>query len=234
MELSVSIVLKPRCRSVATAFFVLLMAAAPALAQAPRSAQPSRAPAAKSAPARTGECGQLPGGKAPVQKIAALTTGLSPRDLDLVYFNKPLADLTAEDFQQIAELSKRCGAGEGILPPDQLQSLETVIRTAQKTRHTVLDGLKKQMTEITALPLARDKLVRLNELADRMPALETALPRGDIKMTVGWIARQSQALYDAAPKAAVAAVNGPAPPSVKVDAPAPAVGNPRRPGGEEH
>jgi hypothetical protein len=174
-----------------------------ALAQAAPQ-RPSRPPAAAragtAAPARTGECGQLPGGRAPVLKIAALTTGLSPRDLDLVYFGKPLADLTDEDFAQIAELSKRCGQGEGILPADKQEAFQSVVREAQQLRRVALDKVKRQMTDITTLPVARDKLIRLNGLSENLPLLESTVTRGDLKYTAAWITRQLQAVYDAAPK----------------------------------
>jgi hypothetical protein len=154
---------------------------------------------------------------------------MSPRDLDLAYFGKPLADLTAEDFERIAELSAQC-TGAGILAAEKLKSFETVVRAAQQNRRALLDGIKKQMAEIAALPVARDKLIRLNALSDSLSTLEPILPRGDIKTTASWIAKQNQALYDAAPKPAIAAAPPPDPWASAPAAAAPA----RQPGGEEH
>ena len=190
-------------RSFVAATLVWLVGVAPAFAQASRpSSTPSRPAAARpAAPAKTGECAQLPGGRAPVEKIAALATALSPRDLDLVYFGKPLADITDEDFKLIGELSQRCGTGAGILPADKLPRFEAVVREAQQTRRATLDKVKRQMTDITALPIARDKLLRLNGLQDNLTLLEPVLTRGDVQTTATWIARQMQTLYDAAPKA---------------------------------
>jgi hypothetical protein len=108
------------------------------------------------------------------------------------------------------------------------------VRAAQQNRRVMLDGIKKQMAEITALPVARDKLIQLNELSDRLARLEPILPRGDIKSTVSWIAKQNQALYDAAPKPSLATIAPAAAPTtdpwVSV---APAPGRTRQPGGEE-
>ena len=193
-------------RYVVFAAVVWLAGIAPVLAQASRPAStPARPTAARpAAPARTGECAALPGGKAPVEKIAALTTALSPRDLDLVYFGKPLAELTDEDFRLIGELSQRCGAGAGILPEDKRQRFQEVIREAQQIRRATLDKVKRQMSDIVALPIARDKLTRLNGLQDNLTLLEPVLTRGDVQTTATWIARQMQTVYDAAPKAASA------------------------------
>jgi len=220
--------------AVAAALAAILIGESPAFAQAPRPQAPTR-PAAAPAPGAVSECGQLPGGRAPVEKIAGLS-GMSPRDLDLAYFGKPLADLTDEDFERISDLSQRCGAGTGILAADKLRNFESVVRAAQQNRRLMLDGIKKQMAEITAMPLARDKLIRLNELADRLATLEQILPRGDIKSTVSWIAKQSQALYDAAPKPVLATVDPVSPPTAELAPSAGSgapVGRARKPGGED-
>jgi hypothetical protein len=222
-------------RLTAAAFALFLISECPAWAQAPRSQPASRPAAADGATSgRTGECAQLPGGRAPVEKIAGLS-GMSPRDLDLAYFGKPLADLSDEDFERIGHLSRDCGAGAGILAADTLKSFEAVVRAAQQNRRTLLEGIKKQMVEITAMPVARDKLIRLNELSDQLIALERILPRGDIKATVTWIAKQNQALYDAAPKPSLATTAQAAAPTTDpwvTVAPAPA--RTWLPGGEEN
>lgn len=220
---------------------VWVLGAAPALAQA-TPPRPVRTPAATrpaaSAPARTGECAQLPGGRAPVRKIADLTTALSPRDLDLVYFGKPLADLTDADFEQIAVLSKRCGQGEDILPPEKLEKFEIIVREAQRARQATLDKIMHQMTDIAALPVVRDRLIRLNGLSESLPLLEPSLTRGDLKYAASWISKQTQTLYDAAPKgelapAGASAANLPLPPAATSGETAARAHRQRIPGGED-
>jgi hypothetical protein len=223
-----------------SAVLAVLLAALVGIGTALAQAAPQR-PATRptaSAPARTGECAQLPGGRAPALKIASLTTGLSPRDLDLVYFGKPLAELTDEDFAQIAELSKRCGTGEGILPEDKQQAFQHVVQEAQKLRRVALDKVKRQMSDITGLPVAREKLIRLNGLSENLPLLEPTLTRGDVQYTATWISRQMQSVYDAKPKSEATSTR-PAPlPQIQATAsptPAEAPVHPRQriPGGEE-
>ncbi len=195
-------------RSAVVIVLAWLVGTAPALAQASRpssTTQPASAQGRPAAAAKTGECAQLPGGRAPVEKIAGLATALSPRDLDLVYFGKPLAELSDDDFLLIGELSKRCGTGAGILPADKLERFEAVVREAQQVRRATLDKVKRQMTDISALPVARDKLLRLNGLQDNLAQLEPVLTRGDVQTTATWIARQMQTVYDAAPRVTDAA-----------------------------
>lgn len=218
-------------RYIAIAAAGWLVGATPALAQAPRPSSTSAPPAAArpAAPAKTGECARLPGGRAPVEKIAALATALSPRDLDLVYFGKPLAELSDDDFRLISELSPRCGTGAGILPADKLERFEAVVREAQQVRRATLDRVKRQMTDISALPVAREKLLRLNGLQDNLTLLEPILTRGDVQTTATWIARQMQAVYDAAPKVADAdpVVEKPPVASAAPPVPGPAAGRAR-------
>jgi hypothetical protein len=212
------------------ALLALLADIGPVLAQAA-----ARPPAA----GRASECAQLPGGRAPVLKIAGLATGLSPRDLDLVYFGKALAELSDEDFVQIATLSKRCGTGEGILPEEKQQAFQSVVQAAQQIRRTSLDKVKRQMTDITAMPVARDKLLRLNGMSESLPLLEATLTKGDVKSTADWIAKQMQAVYDATPKGEATSTKPMASPQLQVQATStlvqsPAAPNRRRvPGGEE-
>jgi hypothetical protein len=228
---------------------------------APTPALPSpaaTAPRPGAAATRTGDCALLPGGKAPVQQIADLAAPLAPRSLDMVYFGKRLSDLTHEDFQRIAELSQRCGPGEGILSDDKLAKLEAILRDAQKVRGQSIAWGKQRMAEVEALPPGRDRLIRLNQLWSELDAHESELTREDVDAFAAWIAREQQAIYDASsparprPQTAGAAPAAPSPtgltpmgrapsaagssPPAAVPAPAPAVpakSRPRRQGGEE-
>lgn len=215
------------------------MSVAPAFAQGgkPPPKPAATKPSTPAAPARTGECAALPGGRAPVQKIAGLTTGLSPRDLDLVYFGKPLAELTDEDFAEIAALSKRCSAGPDIVPEDKQQAFQQIVRDAQKLRRTALEKVKRYMTDIATLPIARDKLMRLNDLSENLNLLEPVMTRGDVKYTAGWISQQMQTVYDGTPKgeATRVAPAQPLPQAAAAATPETPVrtARPRIPGGEE-
>lgn len=207
----------------------------PAFAQGAQRPAAGAARPAPAPPARTGECAALPGGKAPVQKIAGLTTGLSPRDLDLVYFSKPLAELTDEDFAEIAALSKRCPPGSDIVPEDKQPAFQQIVRDAQKLRQTALSKVKRSMTDIATLPIARDKLNRLNELSENLDLLEPMLTRGDLKYTATWIAQQMQGVYDSTPKGEATRPAAPPPPqAISVPAAPGATTRVRVPGGEEN
>jgi hypothetical protein len=200
------------------------------------------APAA-SAANRKAECALLPGGKAPVAAIANLPTPLSPRSLDLVYFGKRLADLTAADFQRIAELSKRCGPGESILAQDKVQKLSDVVRESQKAREATIAWGKERIAEVEAMPAGRQRLMRLNDLWIELESHESDMVRADVDGFAVWIAQQQQAIYDAAPRwrpnrpaivvMPIAGVSGGGTAMASGDRPILSGGHARRPGGEE-
>ncbi|MBI1778073.1 MAG: hypothetical protein HYR63_22270 [Proteobacteria bacterium] len=228
---------------------LILLLASPEMAAAQGSlSQPPRPGIALPPPApplnagKKADCKLLPGGKAPVGPIADLPAPLSPRSLDLVYYGKRLADLTGADFQRIQELSKRCGPGDGILPPDKLERLQGVVREAQTARSVTIAWGKERMAEVEAMPVGRQRLMRLNNLWIELEARETQMTREDVDGLAAWIAREQQALYDAAPRwrpqripaqsATQQAVSTVIQPVLEVRLP-PAAGRPRRQGGED-
>src|SRR5690348_9130918 len=94
-----------------------------ALAQAPVPVRPQSPPPIP--PPATGECALLPGGNAPVNRIAELAQPLSPRSLDLTYFNKRLADLTDQDFDRIAEIATKCNRTQARFAVEQAKRLRS-------------------------------------------------------------------------------------------------------------
>jgi hypothetical protein len=182
-----------------------------------------------------------------VAAIAELTSPLSPRSLDLVYFGKKLADLTPADFQKIGEISRRCPPGEQILKADKLELLRQVIAEAQLSRELSITWGKERIVEVQAMPMDRQRLTRLNNLWIELEAREGQMMRDDVDSFASWIAREQQTMYDAAPRwrpnrPAIASVPlAPPPGQVQAsgrvmaagDTPILSFTHPRRPGGEE-
>jgi hypothetical protein len=213
---------------------VLMLASPAALAQRPPAPGQPAAPGGRGAPPATGECLLLTG-QAPVGRIADLQSRLEPRALSLSYFGKTLADLTPADYAMIGELSGRC-PGTGAIPADKMANFIAVIEEAQGARAATLTRLGKTRDEIAKMPVGRDKLMRLNELAGSLDDFEAQLTRGDLALVANWIQRQMQMIYDAAPKGRLpdpAQVGASLPPASEAAARAAAAGRRRAPGGEE-
>jgi hypothetical protein len=168
----------------------------------PVAAQQSAAPApgrGTSPPPRAAECAQLPGGNAPVNKIAELKQPLSPKSLDLTYFNKRLAELTDEDFARIADLANRCNRTFAEAAIDKSQKLREVVRESQAVRRQTLARIERGKAEIAKAASPRDKVLKLHDAWLQLPILAESMTRTDLRAHSAWIARTLQAVYDDAP-----------------------------------
>jgi hypothetical protein len=168
----------------------------------PASAQQSAAPTVpRVAPAapRPAECAQLPGGNAPVNRIAELRQPLSPKSLDLTYFNKRLAELTDDDFARIADLANRCNRTFASAATEITAKLRAVVRESQAVRQQTLGRIERGKAEIAKASSPRDKMLKLHDAWAQLPDLAEAMTRTDLRTHSAWIARSLQAVYDDAP-----------------------------------
>lgn len=167
-----------------------------ALAQQPAPVRPQPPPAVQP---KAGECALLPGGNAPVNKIAELAQPLSPRSLDLTYFNKRLADLTDEDFDRIAEIATKCNRTQARVALEKTNQLRAVIRESQAVRTRTLDRVDSGKTALAKIPTAREKVEWLHNAWADLTLIQDTITKIDLREYAGWIARSLQAVYDNAP-----------------------------------
>ncbi len=168
-----------------------------ALAQAPVPLRPQPPPPIP--PASPSECGQLPGGNAPVNKIAELTQPLSPRSLDLTYFNKRLADLTDEDFDRIADLATRCNRTQARAAADKTKRLREIVRESQSVRAKTLERVESGKSALAKARTPREKVEWLHNAWADLPMIQDTITKIDLREYAGWISRSLQAVYDVAP-----------------------------------
>lgn len=178
------------------AFLLAIAISGQALAQqsAPLRPQPPAPPAPKA-----GECALLPGGNAPVNKIADLTQPLLPRSLDLTYFNKRLADLTEEDFERIADIATKCNRTQARVAVEKTQQLRNVIRESQAVLRRALSKVDQGKANLSRIQSPREKVEWLNNAWSELPLLADAITKTDLREYAAWIARSMQAVYDDAP-----------------------------------
>jgi hypothetical protein len=177
-------------------------AAGPALAQQAAPVRPSAAqpvPPALPPPASAAECAQLPGGNAPVNKIAELGRPLSPKSLDLTYFNKRLADLSDEDFDRIADLASRCNRTQPQAAREVTRRLRNVIRESQVVRTQTLSKVETGKVALAKTVTSREKVEWLHDAWSELPMIAETVTKTDLREYAAWIARSLQAVYDVAP-----------------------------------
>ncbi|MSP48261.1 MAG: hypothetical protein EXQ95_02930 [Alphaproteobacteria bacterium] len=167
-----------------------------AVAQQPAPVRPQAPPIP---PPSAAECSRLPGGNAPVNKIAELLQPLSPRSLDLTYFNKRLADLTDDDFERIAELATKCNRTQARVATEKARRLRDVVRESQTVRHQALDKVDQGKSSLAKAQTSREKVEWLHNAWADLPLLSDTITKTDLREYAAWIARSLQAVYDVAP-----------------------------------
>jgi len=167
-----------------------------ALAQQPAPVRPQPPPPLSPA---VGECALLPGGNAPVNKIAELAQPLSPRSLDLTYFNKRLADLTDEDFDRIADIATKCNRTVARVALEKTKRLRDVVRESQAVRTQTLNKVDETKTALAKAQTPREKVEALNNAWANLHLVQDTITKTDLREYAAWISRSMQALYDAAP-----------------------------------
>ncbi|MBM3548329.1 MAG: hypothetical protein FJX54_15370 [Alphaproteobacteria bacterium] len=168
-----------------------------ALAQAPVPLRPQPPPPVP--PPSVGECALLPGGNAPVNKIAELAQPLSPRSLDLTYFNKRLADLTDEDFDRIVDIATKCNRTTTQAAREKTRRLRDVVRESQSVRMQTLDKVEETKTAVAKVRTPREKVEALNNAWANLHLLQDTITKTDLREYAAWISRSMQQIYDSAP-----------------------------------
>jgi hypothetical protein len=167
-----------------------------ALAQQPA---PIRPQPPQPTPPAAAECAQLPGGNAPVNKIAELAQPLSPRSLDLTYFNKRLADLTDEDFERIAEIAVKCNRTVARAALEKTKRLRDVVRESQGVRTQTLNKVDETKAGLAKAQTPREKVELLHNAWADLSLIQDTITKTDLREYAGWIARALQGVYDLAP-----------------------------------
>ena len=173
--------------------------AGPAFAQQPAPVRPSAGQPVPPPAVSVAECAQLPGGNAPVNKIAELGKPLSPKSLDLTYFNKRLADLTDDDFDRIADLAARCNRTQPKAAQEVTRRLRNVVRESQVVRTQTLSKVETGKVALAKATTSREKVTWLHDAWSELPMIAETVTKTDLREYAAWIARSLQAVYDVAP-----------------------------------
>lgn len=167
------------------AFIVLLLAhAAAAQEQAPKS---------------DFDCKRLPGGNAPVPRIAQLKTPLAVRSLELIYFSKRLADLSAADFDELARAYPACNEKTDPNAAATMQGFRTVVETAQRNRREAAAWIAAIKAEAGRLPTTREGIIRITTMWYEMEMKTPDLMPADARDLAEFLAGRMNELYAKAP-----------------------------------
>ena len=166
------------------------LAAPPAAAQAPAAA-PRGNPAA---PVNE-DCAKLPGGNAPVQRMARLQSGMSVRNLGLTYFGKPLYALTDADIAYLRTLWPECGTYDATVAEEIAKKLGSLITDAKAARQKSLDWISKTEKDIAKLKPGDESIRKIHDLWQEMLNREFEMLPGDLQYLAKKLSEKRDALY---------------------------------------
>lgn len=159
--------------------------------------RPAPASSSQAPRARQEDCSKLPGGNAPINRIARLEGGLSVRNLDLTYLGKPLFELTDEDFEFLKVLWPLCKTFDEGLASTVAGRLKAVVSDAKAVRQDSLDWIKQVETEAQALKPGQAGIEKIHDFWQQMLNREFEMLQSDMSYIAGVLSKRRDELYAA-------------------------------------
>ncbi|EKE69507.1 hypothetical protein [Oceanibaculum indicum] len=172
---------------------IVLISAGLGLAQ-PTEAQGQKKNGDQQDAGANAQCARLPGGNAPVDRIARLSGQLSVNSLIFTYYGKPLAELTSSDFDEIEALTATCrgSAGDAM---KEIRAFRSKVEEANAARGKTLDWIEKSQVEIGRMKGGPTDLERLQELwVEMLARSEEMLPTDRAPLARAIVLKQ-EAIY---------------------------------------
>lgn len=168
-----------------------LLLVEPATAQAPAAGGAGGRGAVSANP----DCKKLPGGNAPVQRMARLSGGMSVRNLELTYFGKPLYALSEADIAYLRTLWPECGTFEAPVAEEIAGKLATLISDAKGARQDSLDWIKSVESDIAKLKPSDTSIRKIHDLWQDMLNREYEMLPGDLQYLAKKLSDKRDELY---------------------------------------
>lgn len=141
------------------------------------------------------DCERLPGGNAPIGRIARLQGGISVRNLELTYFGKPLHQFTDNDYETLKELWPICETFDESVAGRVARKMEAVIEDAKVARQASLDWISETERELGRLPPGPESIRRVHDLWQEMLNREFEMLASDLAYIAKQIAEKRDELY---------------------------------------
>lgn len=177
---------------------VSLFLSAPVMAQEPfppPADLPTPSPASKAPEPRQEDCKRLPGGKAPINRLARLEGGISVRNLELTYFGKPLFEFTDEDYAFLKALWPICKTFDEETAPLVVRRLKGLIDDAKAVRQDSLDWIKQTEKNAKALKPGQDSIETIHDLWQQMLNREFQMTSSDMAYISDVLGKRRDELY---------------------------------------
>jgi hypothetical protein len=142
------------------------------------------------------DCRRIPGGNAPLQRLARIEGRMSVRNLELTFFGKPLHQLTAEDFDYLERLMPFCDKTDPKLAKAMLGRLEELVGEARVARQASLDWIQDSIAKLDAMPPDHQAIELVHNLWAEMLNREQEMMPSDLRYMSNHLSEKRQALYE--------------------------------------
>ena len=197
-----------------------LILATPVVAQEPfppPADLPTPSPTSKAPEPRPDDCKRLPGGRAPINRLARIEGGISVRNLELTYFGKPLFEFTDEDYAFLKALLPICKTFDEETAPLVARRLKGLIDDAKAVRQESLDWIKQTEKNAKALKPGQDSIETIHDLWQQMLNREFQMTSSDMAYISDVLGKRRDELYTQSEKRQRTLVSpfDPGPPEVR-------------------
>ena len=177
---------------VAALLLAIAFAANPVAAQAP-----ARDQIGTPGDANMADCANLPGGNAPISRIARLEGGLAVRSLSLTYYGKSLDQLTDQDWRYLEELWPLCGTYEKDVAAVLATQARKVINESKAVQAATRDWMRATKAEVEGLSPVHNDIVVIHNLWQEMLNRELDMSVAEFAEMTAFMKDAQQKLYDA-------------------------------------
>lgn len=152
-------------------------------------------PAAGKPTAKPEGCKALPGGNAPISRLARIEGGISVRNLELTYFGKPLFKFEEDDYRELESLWPACGTFDAEAAPKVALRLKALIDDAKGVRQETLDWIKTIEGQAKALKPGQDSIEKIHDFWQQMLNREFQMTATDMAYISGVLSKRRDELY---------------------------------------
>ena len=147
----------------------------------------------------TADCEKIPGGDAPVNILARLKGGMAVENLKLTYFNKPLHQLTQQDFDYVKKLFPFCQDMSKEQSDYLFDRLSVLVLEAQQIRQTSIDWITETVKKLEKMPATKASIEAVHNLEAELKNRQLEMTRADEKYLAVKLNDTLRRLYQEAP-----------------------------------
>jgi hypothetical protein len=142
------------------------------------------------------ECESLPGGNAPIRRLARLQGSMSVRNLELSYFGKPLHAFIDEDFEYLKILKPFCEGSPSDLATVVFDNLKEKVDEARETREKSIQWISETKDRLDRIAPSPEAIRDVHNAWTEMESRSQEMLAKDLQFLATYLGERRQAFYE--------------------------------------